>query len=149
MRATTPRRLTGAALAVLLAAGAGAAGAGAEDPDGTTLRAEFASGDAELELEDRNVEPAVCFIWGSDALRDGDTLSSRVLTRDGRQVLDLGAGDQLVEGSASGCEIPLSDAYRQVFARPGDHVVEVRVVEQADARPRPVLRSGPLERASR
>lgn len=148
MRTSTYRRLSGAALAVLLAAGAGVALAADEDPDGVSLRADLPGGRAELELEARNVEPAVCFIWRTDALRDGDTVGSRVLTRSGQLVLDLGVGDQVVEGSASGCEIPLSSAYREVFARPGDHVVEVRVVQQPGAAARPAVRSGPLEESS-
>lgn len=147
MRRTTQRRATGVALAVLVAAGAGAALAGDEDPAGVSLRADLPGGEAELELEDRNAEPAVCFLWRSDPFQDGDTTASRILDRSGRLVLDLGVGDQAVEDSVSGCEIPLTARYREVFARPGDHVVEVRVVEQAGPGDGGrVLRSGPLDR---
>ncbi len=147
-----PRR-TLAAVAVLVGLGTAASAtaiyAAGLSPDGTHLRAEWVNGgQAEVELEDRNAEPAICFIWENSAPQDGDSLTSRILTRSGALVVDLGIGDQWIDGSGSGCEIPRDDRYRDVFANPGRYVVEFEVVEnQGTPRTGPV-RSQPLERAS-
>jgi hypothetical protein len=116
------------------------------EPDGVHLRAPFpAGGEAWLELEDRNVEPVLCFIWDHPAPQDGDSFASRILTRDGVEVVDLGTADQWVDGSGKGCEIPTDDRFRDVVARPGDHVVEFRVVENQGTPATAPVRSGPLE----
>jgi hypothetical protein len=146
VRTPPARAVLGTGLALVLAGTAGLALGGTEDADGTSLRGRFADGEVELELEDRNVEPAVCFILEHEGLDDGDTVATRVLDRAGVVVLQLGSGDQVVESSASGCEIPLDDGYRAVFADPGSYVVETRVVEEQGTPPTPVLRSGRLER---
>ena len=125
-----------------------AAVAASLEPDGVHLRAPFVNGgEAELELEDRNVEPTICFIWKNDAPQDGDSIASRILTRGGTEVVDLGTGDQWVSGAVEGCEIPSDARYREVFARPGDHVVEFRVVENQGTAATGPVRSGPLQRA--
>lgn len=137
------------ALGLGLLAAATTAVAGGADADGTHLRSTFPSGgDASLELEDRNTEAAVCFIWDNDLPQDGDSFESRILTRAGVEVLDLGTADQWVDGAGEGCEVPPDDGYRAVFADPGSYVVEVRVVENQGTRATPPFRSGPLERAS-
>ena len=117
--------------------------------DGTNLRAVWINGgEAQLELEDRNAEPSICFIWTNDAPQDGDSIASRILTRTGTLAVDLGTGDQWVDGYGSGCEIPRDDRYRDVFANPGKYVVEFEVVEnQGTPRTAPV-RSQPLTGAS-
>jgi hypothetical protein len=142
-----------AALAVMIgaatAASATAIYAAGPSTDGVTLRATWTNGgEAELELDDHNVEPALCFIWENAAPNDGDSIASRILTRTGNVVVDLGTGDQWVEGSASGCEIPRDDRYRDVFTNPANYVVEFEVVEnQGTPRTSPV-RSQPLAPAS-
>jgi hypothetical protein len=146
-------RLTPAAMAVAVGIGVLASAtmvyAVGLQSDGTHLRAQWTTGgDAWLELEDRNVEPTICFIWDNDVPQDGDSIASRILTRTGTVVVDLGTGDQWVDGSGSGCEIPRGDRYLDVFTNPGNYVVEFEVVEnQGTARTGP-LRSRPLAPAS-
>jgi hypothetical protein len=119
------------------------------DPDGINLRAPWTNGgEAWLELEDRNVEPTICFLWDNDAPQDGDGIASRILTRAGTEVVDLGIGDQWINGAAHGCEIPASEAYRDVFANPGRYIVEFRVVEDQGTPLTGPVRSGPLRLAS-
>ncbi|GAA2724938.1 hypothetical protein [Cellulomonas aerilata] len=118
-------------------------------PDGTHLRAQWTTGgQAWLELEDRNVEPSICFIWDHPAPQDGDSFSSRILTRTGTEVVDLGTADQWVDGAGEGCEIPRDDRYRDVFANPGNYVVEFEVVENQGTAPTAPVRSGPLQPAT-
>jgi hypothetical protein len=118
------------------------------EPDGTNLRASWTTGgEAWLELEDRNVEPSICFVWEHPAPQDGDSFSSRILTRDGAEVVDLGTADQWVKGAGEGCEIPRDDRYRDVFADPGSYVVEFRVIENQGTPPTPPVRSGALHLA--
>jgi uncharacterized membrane protein YgcG len=145
---TWSRRTT--VLATLAAAGVvttvGTTLAAAPGPDGVHLRGQWTNGGhAWLELEDRNVEPSICFVWENDLPQDGDGIASRILSRDGAEVVDLGTGDQWIDGSAEGCEIPRDDRYRAVFADPGRYVVEFRVVEEQGTSPTPPIRSGPLE----
>jgi hypothetical protein len=119
------------------------------EPDGLNLGADWTTGgEASLELEDRNVEPVICFIWDNDAPQDGDSFSSRILTRAGAQVVDLGKSDQWVDGSGQGCEIPRDDRYRDVFANPGRYVVEFTVIENQGTAPTPAVRSQPLQAAT-
>ena len=119
------------------------------EPDGLNLDADWTTGgEASLELEARNVEPVICFIWDNDAPQDGDSFSSRILTRAGAQVVDLGKSDQWVVGSGQGCEIPRDDRYRDVFANPGRYVVEFTVIENQGTPPTPAVRSQPLQVAS-
>jgi len=119
------------------------------DPDGVHLESQWTTGGhAWLELEDRNVEPSICFVWTNDTPEDGDGVASRILTTAGAEVVDLGTGDQWMEGETTGCEIPRDDAYRDVFAHPGDYVVEFRVVEEQGTPPTPPVRSLPLRAAS-
>ena len=146
MRLTRPAA-AGAVLGLGLVVTASAAWAASLEPDGVHLRAALPSGAAELELEDRNVHPAICFIWEADAPQDGDSLASRILTREGVEVVDLGVGDQWIDGASEGCEIPADDRYRQVFADPGRYVVEVRVVEDQGTAATAPVRSAPLQRA--
>ncbi|MGY1601978.1 hypothetical protein [Geodermatophilus sp. SYSU D00815] len=121
------------------------AGLAALQDDGVHLSAELEDGGhAWLELEDRNALPVVCFIWDSDAPQDGDSIHSAILDRAGAEVVDLGIGDQWVDGGASGCEVVRDDRFRDVFADPGEYVVEVVVVEEQGTPPTPPLRSGPL-----
>ena len=149
-----PRRIRStpavtAVAAVGLLASASAVYAVGLEPDGTHLRATWTSGgDAWLELEDRNVEPAICFIWDNPAPQDGDSFASRILTRGGDEVVDLGTGDQWIDGAGEGCEIPRDDRYTQVFANPGNYIVEFHVVEEQGTPPTPRIRSQPLRVAS-
>jgi hypothetical protein len=123
--------------------------AGAGEPDGINLKSEWTNGGhAWLELEDRNVEPAICFIWENEAPQDGDSFASRILTRSGDEVVDLGTGDQWIEGSGEGCEIPKDDRYRDVFANPGNYIVEFRVIEDQGTPPTGPVRSEPLRPSS-
>jgi hypothetical protein len=116
------------------------------DDDGLHLRAEWQNGgEAWLELEDRNALPVICFIWDNDAPQDGDSFASAILDRAGAKVVDLGIGDQWIDGSGSGCEVVRDDGFRDVFANPEEYVVEVRVVENQGTPVTPLLRSGPLE----
>ena len=147
MRLTRPA-LTGAVLGLGLAVTASAAWAAGLEPDGVNLRADFPGGAAQLELEDRNVRPAICFIWRAGTPQDGDSIASRILTRAGAQVVDLGTGDQWIDGAGEGCEIPADARFRQVFANPEQYVVEFRVVEEQGTPATAPLRSGPLRRAS-
>ena len=62
-------------------------------------------------------------------------------------MVDLGTGDQWIDGSASGCEVPHDERFRDVFAAPGGYVVEFRVVEEQGTAPTGPVRSGPLQRA--
>jgi hypothetical protein len=120
--------------------------AAALQDDGAHLRAEWTNGGhAWLELEDRNVVPVICFVWNNDLPQDGDGIESRILTRDGAEVISLGIGDQWLEGEASGCESMRDSAFRDVFADPQQYVVEVRVVEEQGTPPTPPLLSGPLQ----
>src|SRR3954453_22248320 len=100
-------------------------------PDGISLRASWRNGGGEawLELETRNVEPTICYIWDDQAPQDGDSIASRVLTRTGTVAVDLGTGDQWIDGAGEGCEIPHDNRYRDVFANPGNYIVEFRVIE--------------------
>ncbi len=132
-------------IGVATAASATAIYAAGLSPDGTNLRAAWTDGgEAILELEDRNVEPTICFIWENSAPQDGDSIESRILSRSGDVIVDLGTGDQWIDGSGSGCEIPRDDRYLAVFSNPGNYVVEFEVVEnQGTPRTGPV-RSQPL-----
>jgi hypothetical protein len=146
-------RLTPAAMAVAVGIGVLASAttvyAVGLQSDGTHLRAQWTTGgDAWLELEDRNVEPTICFIWSNPAPQDGDSIRSRILTRAGAEVLDLGTADQWVEGAGEGCEIPRDDRYRDVFANPGGYVVEFQVVENQGTPATAPVRSGPLRAAT-
>lgn len=116
------------------------------DPDGTHLRGQWVNGgEAWLELEDRNVTPAICFIWDNSAPQDGDSIESRILTRGGLEVVHLGTGDQWIDGSAEGCSTPRDVRYRDVFANPGNYIVEFRVVENQGTPVTSPVRSGPLQ----
>jgi hypothetical protein len=149
----TPRwrtsSIVAAAVGIGMAASATTIYAATLSPDGTNLRAQWTNGgEAWLELEDRNVEPTICFIWDNDAPQDGDSIASRVLTRTGTVVVDLGTGDQWMDGAAHGCEIPTGNRYRDVFAHPANYVVEFRVVENQGTPATGPVRSQPLERTS-
>jgi hypothetical protein len=150
MRTITRRRRLVAALAVTIGLVTTASVAVAElQPDGVNLKSQWTNGgEAWLELEDRNVEPAICFIWENSVPQDGDSFASRILTRAGVEVVDLGTADQWVDGAGEGCEIPTDSAYRDVFAHPERYVVEFRVVENQGTPATPVLRSQPLQSAS-
>jgi hypothetical protein len=139
-------------LAVALAVGLGLAGsatavyAAGADPDGVHLKTKWVNGgDGEIELEDRNEEPAICFIWHHPAPQDGDSIHSRILTRTGEEAVDLGTADQWIEGAAEGCEIPRNNGYRDVFANPGNYIVEFQVIENQGTPATPAVRSQPLE----
>jgi hypothetical protein len=142
--------------AVALAVGLGLAGsatavyAAGQEADGVHLQSEWTNGGhAWLELEDRNAEPAICFIWDNPAPQNGDAIHSRILTRTGQEVVDLGTADQWIEGSGEGCEIPKDEGYRAVFANPGNFVVEFQVIEnQGTPSTASPIRSQPLQRAS-
>jgi hypothetical protein len=149
----TPRRGTtptvALAVGLVIAGSATAIYAANLEPDGINLRAPFTNGgEAWLELEDRNTAPAICFDWDNDAPQDGDGIASRILTRAGAEVVDLGTGDQWIDGAGTGCEIPRDDRYRDVFANPGRYIVEFRVVENQGTPPTGPVRSGPLRPAS-
>lgn len=136
------------ALVLGLGATATAAVATSLEPDGVHLKAPFPGGGrAELELEDRNTRPAICFIWDNPAPQDGDSIASRILTRTGTEVLHLGSADQWIDGSGEGCESPSGDRYRDVFTNPSAYVVEFRVVEDQGTPATPPVRSEPLEAA--
>ena len=116
------------------------------DDDGVHLQATWTNGGlAWLELEDENVFPAICFVWQNDLPQDGDGIESRILTRDGTEVVPLGVGEQWIDGKASGCEQMRDDAFRAVFADPDQYVVEFRVVEEQGTPVTPPVRSGPLQ----
>jgi len=149
----TPRWRPTPALAVAVALGivasATAIHAATPSPDGTNLRAPWINGgEAWLELEDRNVEPTICFIWDNDAPQDGDSIASRILTLTGTLAVDLGTGDQWIDGAGEGCEIPDNNRYRDVFANPARYVLEFRVVEDQGTPATSPVRSRPLERTS-
>jgi hypothetical protein len=134
---------------VTLAVSGTVAYAATYEPDGVNLRSQWVNGgEAKLELEDRNVEPAICFVWDNPAPQDGDSFASRILTRAGAEVVDLGTADQWIDGAGEGCEIPRDDRYKDVFANPGNYVVEFSVVENQGTPPTPPVRSQPLQRAS-
>ena len=134
---------------VALAASGTVAYAATYEPDGVNLQSSWTNGGAaKLELEDRNVEPAICFVWDNPAPQDGDSFASRILTLDGAEVVDLGTADQWIDGAGEGCEIPTDDRYKDVFANPGRYVVEFRVVENQGTPPTPPVRSKPLQSAS-
>jgi hypothetical protein len=119
--------------------------AGLED-DGVHLQAEFANGGhAWLELEDRNVVPAICFIWENDLPQDGDGVESWILTREGEEFLYLGTGDQWIDGETSGCEGVRDTDFRDVFAHADQYVVEFRVTEEQGTQATPPVRSLPLQ----
>ena len=116
------------------------------DDDGAHLQAAWTNGGlAWLELEDENVVPAICFVWQNDLPQDGDGIESRILTRDGMEVLSLGVGEQWVDGGASGCEGMRDESFRDVFADPDQYVVELRVLEEQGTPATPPLRSRPLQ----
>ena len=149
-----PIKSTRATLA--LAVGLGLAGsatavyAAGQDEDGVHLVSEFTNGGhAWLELEDRNAEPAICFIWENPAPQSGDGIHSRILTRSGEEAVDLGPADQWIEGSGEGCEIPKDERYRDVFANPGNYIVEFDVIEDQGTPPEPPILSEPLRRDSK
>ena len=149
MRIRMSGRVLGVALGLALAASTTAAIAATLEPDGVHLESQWVNGGhAELELEDRNAEPAICFLWQNDAPQDGDSFASRVLNRAGAPVVDLGTADQWIEGAGEGCEIPRDERYRDVFANPGDYVVELRVVENQGTAATAPIRSQPLQPAS-
>ena len=147
-----PRRTT-ATLAMVVgvatAASAATIHAAGLSADGTHLRADWINGgEAELELDDHNVEPTICFIWNNDQPQDGDSIASRILTHAGAVVVDLGTGDQWVDGSSSGCEIPRDNRYLDVFINPGKYVVQFQVVENQGTPRTSPIRSEPLAPAS-
>ena len=116
------------------------------DDDGVHLQAAWTNGGhAWLELEDENVVPVICFIWQNELPQDGDGIESRILTRDGTEVLSLGVGEQWIDGEASGCEQMRDADFRDVFADPGQYVVEFRVLEEQGTPATPPVRSGPLQ----
>jgi len=146
MRTTSRTIVIGAAAAVAVGATVTTTIAAVLEPDGAHLQAEWTDGGhAWLELEDRNVAPVICFVWDNELPDDGDGIESRILTRDGTQVVSLGVGDQWVEGSASGCEVMRDEDFRAVFADPGGYVVEFDVVEEQGTPATPPVRSGPLQ----
>jgi hypothetical protein len=137
------------AVGLVIAGSATAIYAASLEPDGINLRAQWTNGgEAWLELEDRNVEPTICFDWDNGAPQDGDGIASRILTRAGVEVVDLGTADQWIDGAGTGCEIPADDRYRDVFANPGNYIVEFRVVENQGTPTTGRVRSGPLRLAS-
>lgn len=139
----------GVVVGLALAASATAVYAASSDPDGVSLRSQWVNGgEAWVELEDRNVEPAICFIWDNPAPQDGDSFASRILTRGGVEVVDLGTADQWVQGAGKGCEIPIGERYRDVFANPGNYIVEFRVIENQGTPPTGPVRSRPLQLGS-
>ena len=118
------------------------------EPDGTHLRTDWTNGgEVWLELEDRNALPALCFVWRNDLPDDGDSVASRILTVGGQPYLDLGTGDQWLEGMTSGCEVIRDTRYRDVFANPGRYVVEMRVVADQGTPATGPVRSKPLMKA--
>ncbi|MFL6136028.1 MAG: hypothetical protein ACJ72A_24700 [Nocardioidaceae bacterium] len=147
-----PRRSVSAlamTVALLTAASTSTIHAEGVSPDGINLRAQWTNGgEAWLELEDRNAKPTICFIWDNDAPQDGDSIASRILTRAGTVVVDLGTGDQWIDGAAEGCEIPHDNRYRDVFAHPANYVLEFSVLENQGTPATGPVRSVPLERAS-
>lgn len=146
MKRSTRTAVVAAGVAVGLGATGTAILAASLEPDGVHLRADWPNGGrGQLELEDRNVSPAICFVWENDRPQDGDSIQSLILDRAGNVVVDLGKGDQWVEGTSYGCEIPNSEVYRDVFANPGRYVVEFRVLEEQGTPATPPLRSGPLQ----
>src|SRR3712207_2169289 len=84
MRAPSRTIVIGAAAAAAVAATMTTTIAAVLEPDGVHLQAEWTNGGhAWLELEDRNVAPAICFIWDNELPDDGEGIESRILTRDG------------------------------------------------------------------
>ena len=146
MRTFKRTTVIGAATGLVLVATATKIVAAALEPDGSHLRAEWTNGGlAWLELEDRNVAPVICFVWDNELPQDGDAIESRILTRDGAEVVSLGIGEQWIEGAASGCEVMRNENFRAVFADPGGYVVEFEVVENQGTPATPPVHSGPLQ----
>lgn len=110
----------------------GGAIATAESNDGVNVKGQFANGGAaQLELEARNVEPMICFIFDNPAPADGAAIHSGIRSVATRaEVIDLGTGDQWVDGAGHGCQIPAdAGAARAIFAHPQDYYVQFEVVE--------------------
>ena len=148
MRTRRKTRIALVTVATLAATGT-IAYAATFEPDAINLQSQWTNGgSAKLELEDRNTEPAICFVWDNPAPQDGDSFASRILTRAGAEVVDLGTADQWVDGAGEGCEIPRDDRYRDVFANPGDYVVEFEVIENQGTAATPPVRSLPLAPAA-
>ena len=149
MRTLTRKAKISVAAVATLVATATAAYAATLEPDAVNLRSQWTNGgEVWLELEDRNVEPTVCFIWDNAAPQDGDSFASRILSTTGAEVVDLGTADQWIDGAGEGCEIPRDDRYRDVFANPGNYIVEFRVVENQGTPATAPVRSQPLKPAS-
>jgi hypothetical protein len=145
MRSWTRTTVIAAATGLALAATVTTTFAALDD-DGVHLQATWTNGGlAWLELEDENVVPAICFVWQNELPQDGDGIASRILTRDGTEVLPLGVGEQWIDGQASGCEVMRDAAFRDVFADPDRYVVEFRVLEEQGTPATPPVRSGPLQ----
>lgn len=150
MRKPSTSITLGVGLAVGLGlAAATAVNAAGGDGEGIQLRSQWTNGGhVWIELENRNVEPAICFIWDNPAPQDGDSFASRILTRSGEEVVDLGTADQWVKGAGEGCEIPRDERYRDVFSNPGNYIVEFQVIENQGTPPTGPVRSQPLQAAS-
>ena len=145
---TRKTQIAVAALATLAATATMAYAAGLE-PDAVNLKTQWTNGgQAWLELEDRNVKPAICFIWDNPAPQDGDSFASRILTLNGTEVVNLGTADQWVDGAGEGCEIPPDNRYRDVFTNPSNYLIEFRVIENQGTPTTPPVRSQPLKAAS-
>lgn len=149
MRTITRKTRIAVAAVVTLAVSATATYAAGLEPDAVNLKTPWTNGgEAWLELEDRNVKPAICFIWDNPAPQDGDSFASRILTLSGAEVVNLGTADQWVDGAGEGCEIPRDNRYRDVFANPSKYLVEFRVIENQGTPPTGPIRSLPLKSAS-
>lgn len=149
MRTIMRKTKIAVAAVVTLAVSATATYAAGLEPDAVNLKTPWTNGgEAWLELEDRNVKPAICFIWDNPAPQDGDSFASRILTLRGAVVDNLGTADQWVDGAGEGCEIPRDNRYRDVFANPSKYLVEFRVIENQGTPPTGPIRSLPLKSAS-
>lgn len=112
--------------------GTGGALAAGQSNDGVNLKGQFTGGgSAQLELEARNVEPLICFVYDNPTPVDGDAIHSSIHSLTTRaEIIDLGTGDQWVNGTGSGCQIPADPtATRAVFTHPQDYYLQLEIVD--------------------
>ena len=118
MRTRRKTRIALVAVATLAATGT-IAYAATFEPDAINLQSQWTNGgSAKLELEDRNTEPAVCFVWDNPAPQDGEASpagsspapvprsSTSGRPTSGSTVRERGARSPATTGTATSSPIP-------------------------------------------